>query len=154
MKKRILAIAAAVVVLAAGAAGFSAYRVLSAPEYALASIAADMKKSGLDGLEPHLTGDARTAWELAGVIGGAPIVEPLLSALGEHYADDIRDGLSQIEWELGEVLKGRDRAELTLNFRLPDRVSGSIPLTMVRMDGEWLISEVGLPDLEEIHLQP
>lgn len=146
MKKQLLAAAAAAVILAAGAGGFAAYTVLSSPEYALAAIAADMRESGLEALGPHLTGSAQTAWELAGAIGDTP----LLSALGERYADGLRDSLSQIEWSLGEVLKGRDRAEITVQFSVPGRLSGSVPLTMIRLDGKWRISEVGLPDIEQM----
>lgn len=149
MKKKWYILIALVLLLAVvlGCLGVLVYR---SPEYALWQIASDVKASGLDGLLPHLTGDARKILDTANSVATNPLVLSLVGVLGgEDLVRFLQSELQKVQWELVDLLKGSDHAQVIIGFHYEDLLSGSVQISMVREDGTWKIDGLELPTFEK-----
>lgn len=149
MKKKWFVLIALVLLLALtlGILGILVYR---SPEYALWKISTDVKASGLEGLLPHLTGDARAILETATSVASNPLVLSLAGVLGGGDLSRIlQTELQKVQWELVDLLKGSDHAQVMLGFQYEDLIAGTVCITMVREDGTWKIDGLELPTFEK-----
>lgn len=147
-KRRWKAVAAVLLLVAAvGTAAFFALR--SSPAYALLLVAGDVKEAGVEGLKPHLTGDAL---ELVEKLDGAKdnkVMDAISSILDADWVTErLQDQLTQIQWELDDMQRHKGRAEITLEFNYRDRLTGDVEIDMIRENGCWKISGIRLSDLE------
>lgn len=168
--KKVLTVIAVILVLAVLAGGGLVWAVLNSPHYAMAQIAQDIQNEGLDGLEPHLTGDARETLDkledtvdkitslpeklseehkILGLILSATDAEGYVEDYVNNYIDELKSKAEEMQWSLGDVLTNFKKAVVTLNFNYDDEITGSIDLKMVRTDGEWKINGIGLPHFDE-----
>ncbi len=151
MKKGIV-ITVAVVLLAALIIGGIA--VAGSPEVALLNIAKDVKESGVDGLLPHLTDGAEKTISSIVAVSENKIVGMLMSLLGDSdYTGVLKNNLKDVEWEINDILKGKDKAEVVLDFDYEGKLCGTVEINMIRKDGEWRISGIDLPKFEKINLK-
>src|SRR5699024_5363190 len=106
--------------------------------------------SGLDGLLPHLTGDARKILDTANSVAANPLTLSLVGILGgEELVQFLRSELQKVQWELVDLLKGSDHAQVIIGFDYEDLLSGSVQISMVREDGTWKIDGLELPTFEK-----
>lgn len=152
MKKKVLKVTAAVLLLltVAGTAVF--FLVRSSPEYALWTMAKDVQSGGVEGLKPHLTGDALELVERLDGISGSKdnkVLDALSSILNvDRLVETMKNELAQMTWSLDDVEKSADAAEFSLKFNYEDKLTGVVELDMVRESGVWKISGIGLSDLD------
>ena len=140
----------ALVLLVAVVMGCLGVLVYRSPEYALWQIASDVKASGLDGLLPHLTGDARKILDTANSVATNPLVLSLVGVLGgEDLVRFLQSELQKVQWELVDLLKGSDHAQVVIGFHYEDLLSGTVRITMVREGGVWKIDGLELPTFEK-----
>lgn len=168
--KKVLTVIAVILVLAVLLGGGALWAVLNSPQYALAQIAEDVQRDGLDGLDPHLTNDARETLDkvenikekitslpqelseknkILGLILSAVDVGSYVEDYVDNYVGELTSKLEDMQWSLGDVLTNYKKAVVTLNFNYEGEITGSIDLKMVRTDGEWKISGIGLPSFDE-----
>ncbi len=149
MVKVIIRVVCVILAVCLIAGGFLFYRA-SSPEYALLKTISDVKKSGVDGLQEHLTAEARQTVDKAVEISNNAIVSGILSMVS---GDDDKTGwllskLSEIEFTVEDVLKGKKNAKVLLGFSYGDTTEGTIELTMVRESMKWKIDGIGLPHFD------
>lgn len=142
--KKIAVIVAGIVVFVLLAGGcFLLYGIFHSPEYALKQTIEDVNESGLEGLQSHLTGNASE------IIGGVSAVADnnLLSYVYsladlDEYAAILMSEMSEVEWSVEDIMKGKKNAEAMISFRYKDYFSGSLSIDMVWEDGEWKIDNL------------
>jgi hypothetical protein len=150
MKKRKIIIAAVSVVLCLLITVCVA--ILSSPEYALLKISKDVKKSGIEGLEPHLTEKARIVVHSIDAVSDSKLVDSILTAIGKtNAAGVLKEHINEVEWKLKDILKGKKQATAILEFNYKNLLIGTIEINMERDDG-WKISGIELPKFEKVVL--
>lgn len=112
------------------------------PEFALLRIAYDINQSGIDGLRPHLTGDAKQAYYVLGFVGS------LGEVFGEDGADAIGSEIEKIKWDVENISKNGDHADVDLAFSYDGESAGTINLSMSRSGNSWKIYDFDLPGLD------
>ena len=152
MKKKAWKIGAAILVLLAlvGTAAF--FLVRSSPEYALLSVAKDVRTAGVEGLKPHLTDDALELVEkLEGLdgISDSKVMDAVWSFLDmDRLVEMLKAELAQVKWSLDDIEKSAGAAEFSLKFNYDDKLTGVVELDMIRENDVWKISGIGLSDLD------
>jgi hypothetical protein len=123
------------------------------PEYALNNTFDDMRASGVDGLKKHLTANALKVVNGFESISGNPGVS-LLSAtlLGGDAMSLLLGRLSECDWTIREVMKGKETSKAVVGFDYHDMMVGSIELNMIKEDSIWKIDGLSAPKFEKINL--
>ena len=126
--------------------------VLDSPEYALMQIGKDVEESGVDGLTPHLTGEAQETVSAITSITENKLVNSILTFLGkDDYTSILKSNLQDVEWSLVNILKGDNKADVVLGFNYNEKLIGEIEFNMIKDDGEWKISGLEQPKFTEIN---
>ena len=134
------------------------------PEYVLKSAIDDLQKDGLDGLKPYLTSNALKKVEMvqsfANGVGLLSDLAALSSAGSQQSGEDTTAAMihlvrhiSEIEWEVLDILKGSASTKVILRFRYKDSVEGKMELTMIKQDKEWRIDTLSMPQFEKLSLK-
>ena len=134
------------------------------PEYVLKSAIDDLQKDGLDGLKPYLTSNAlkkvETVQIIANGVGLLSELATLSSAGSQQSGEDTTAAMihlvrhiSEIEWEVLDILKGSASTKVILRFRYKDSVEGKMELTMIKQDKEWRIDTLSMPQFEKLSLK-
>lgn len=134
------------------------------PEYVLKSAIDDLQKDGLDGLKPYLTSNAlkkvETVQSIANGVGLLSDLAALSSAGSQQSGEDTSAAMihlvrhiSEIEWEVLDILKGSASTKVVLRFRYKDSVEGKMELTMIKQDKEWRIDTLSMPQFEKLSLK-
>ena len=143
---KIIAIACLLLVTV-GMTVFSVVR--GSPEYALLTMAKDVKSTGLEGLKPHLTGDALMLVEKLDGAKNNKVLDAISSILDtDWFEEKLQDELTQIEWKLDDVERHAGRAEISLEFNYKGKLTGEAELDMLRENGQWKISGIDFFDFE------
>ena len=123
------------------------------PEYALNNTFDDMRASGVDGLKKHLTANALKVVNGFESISGNPGVS-LLSAtlLGGDAMSLLLGRLSECDWTIKEVMKGKETSKAIVGFDYHDTMAGTIEMTMIKEDSIWKIDGLEMPKFEKINL--
>lgn len=129
------------------------------PEYVLGMAFMDIKKSGIDGLKPYLTEDAKKKVEL--VSSGMT----LISTVGQLFrkSDDsgedsnkavnfLMEKLSECEFDFKDMLKGSNSAKAVISFKYQDIMEGTTDISMIKQDKEWKIDNLTLPHFDKFAL--
>ena len=149
MKRKALKIAAAILLVLAMAGTVAFFLVRSSPEYALWTVAKDVQAEGIEGLKPHLTDDALELVEKLDKASDNKVLDVVSSILNmDRLMETLKAELAQIEWSLDDVEKSADAAEISLKFNYENKLTGVVELDMVRENGVWKISGIGLSDLD------
>ena len=148
MKKAtlILIIIALVLVIAVVCA---AVYFFNSPQYALMQIMKDVKAQGLEGLEPHLTGNATDMLEKVTSASQNPLLSAVFSLLiPDKYLEVVKSELQNITWNVEDILTSRKRAVVILSFDYEGDITGTINLSMLRTDSGWKIDDVSAPRID------
>lgn len=151
MKKALLITISIVALIAATIIGMGVY-VTNTPEYALKEMIDDVNASGMDGLYPHLTGEARATIDAVSSVTENSIFNTIVGFISQsEYMGVLKSEIQEIQWEVDDVLKSKDNASVILSFNYDDKLVGTIELSMVREDGEWKIDGLEFPEFDKIN---
>ena len=134
-----------------GVSAFLGIRIKNSPEFALMRIAQDVKESGIDGLDPHLTQDAKKVVDTISAVTENELITSVIGLLNKNdYIGIMKSELRNIQWDVEDVLKSSDRASVLLSFNYTDKLVGTINVSMVREAGAWKINNLEWPKFEKI----
>lgn len=151
MKKAFLVTISIVALIAVTIIGMGVY-ITNTPEYALKEMIDDVNASGMDGLYPHLTGEARATIDAVSSVTGNGIFNTIVGFISQsEYVSVLKSEIQEIQWEVDDVLKSKDNASVILSFNYDDKLVGTIELSMVREDGEWKIDGLEFPEFDKIN---
>lgn len=132
------------------AAGFCYYQ-LTTPRYALVKTIADVKRSGAEGLRPHLTGDAAKIFDAVEAISENQWISGIVSSLSDtESAQMLKSKMADFDWSVEDILNGKESAEVVLRFENDDGISGTVTITMVRADKTWMIDGIRMPHFDSL----
>ena len=150
MKKSVYIIITLCISLLFCGAGYWLYKT-SSPEYALKQTIDDIQANGTEGLKEHLTDDLRGTVEVLQEIAENPLVSLVISTLD---ADDtlvyLLSEIRETQWSVDDAMRSRDKAEAVLRYNCRDQLIGTIPIRMIRENGQWKISGIGIPRIESV----
>lgn len=150
MKKALFITISIVALIAATIIGMGVY-VTNTPEYALKEMIDDVNASGMDGLYPHLTGEARTTIDAVSSVTENNIFNTIVGFIGQsEYVGVLKSEIQEIEWEVDDVLKSKENAAVVLSFNYEDKLIGTIEISMIREEGEWKIDRLEFPEIDKI----
>lgn len=150
MKKIFTFIVTLVIVACLGIGGFFFYK-RTTPEYALYQAAKAVETSGINGLEDYVTADAWETIEMVTDIADNPFVAGLLGMFsGTEELQTLKNNISEIKWSVKDVLKGKTESKVKLGFDYHGEITGTIELNMVKVDGNWKISGIGMPSIDKL----
>lgn len=159
MKKTVLLLII-VFLLVAIAIGCAALYFFNSPHYAMLRISRDVKANGLEGLEPHLTGNAANLIAKVTSLADNPLAGTILSLFVQNeslnvlneYLDILKSELENVSWEIVDVMTGRKHAQVMLSFDYQGKVTGTINISMIRTDDGWKIDGVNSPKIDGFSL--
>lgn len=150
MKKALFITISIMALIAATIIGMGVY-VTNTPEYALKEMIDDVNASGMDGLYPHLTGEARTTINAVSSVTENNIFNTIVGFIGQsEYVGVLKSEIQEIEWEVDDVLKSKENAAVVLSFNYEDKLIGTIEISMIREEGEWKIDRLEFPEFDKI----
>ncbi len=149
MGKIIIRIMCVIVAVCIVIAGFCFYK-MSSPEYMLLQTIKAVKASGVEGLRGRLTENAQKTVDKAVSISQNAIVSGILSAVSgdEDKTGWLLSKLSDMEFTVDDVLKGKKSAEVVIGFRYGETVSGTVGISLVRENMQWKIDGLKLPHFD------
>lgn len=151
MKKALFITISIVALIATMIIGMGVF-VTNTPEYALKEMIDDVNASGMDGLYPHLTGEARTTIDAVSSVTESNIFNTIVGFIGQsEYVGVLKSEIQEIEWEVDDVLKSKENAAVVLSFNYEDKLIGTIEISMIRKEGEWKIDSIEFPEFTEVN---
>ena len=150
MKKKVLYIVIPILVVLIGAGGVFGVWFLNSPEYTLWKMSKDVAESGVDGLMPYLTDEAKETVNSITALVENPVAGAIIGFLGSGGDSDVVTKLKEMDWELVDMLKGKGRADAVLGFNYNDQYKGQIEINMVQVNGEWKINGIQLPNTKAV----
>ena len=129
------------------------------PEYVLGKAFLDIKKSGIDGLKPYLTAEAKKKVEV--VQGGMSLINTVGKLVGS--SDDSKEDsnkavnflmekMSEFDFSYKNMIKDSDTAKAVITFEYPEVMEGTIDITMIKQDKEWKINGLSMPHFDKVSL--
>ena len=150
MKKAVLITTSIVALIAIIIACVGVY-IVNTPEYALKKMIDDVNDSGIDGLYPYLTEDARETVDAVTSIAENDIFSFIMNITGKgNYANVLKSKIQETQWGVKDVLRGKDNATVILSFDYDDKLVGTIKLYMCKEDGSWKIDKLSFPEFDKI----
>lgn len=154
MKKAIVIISSITLLLAVIAGGIGMY-IVNTPEYALKTMIDDVNTSGMAGLEPHLTGNAKETLDTVSSITSSDLFNTLMGFINQNdYVSVLKSEIQEVQWEMDDVLKSNENAAVILSFNYEDKLIGTIEISMIKESGDWKIDGIEFPEFREINWQP
>lgn len=151
MKKTLLITISFVVLIATTIISIGVY-ITNTPEYALKKMLDDVEASGMDGLYPHLTSEARATIDAVSSVVDNNIFNTVVSFISQNeYMRVLKSEIREIQWSVSDVLKSKGNASVILSFNYDDKLVGTIELSMIREDGEWKINGLEFPEFDKIN---
>lgn len=151
MKKTILIITSIVVLLAVVVGGIG-LSIVNSPAYALKSMIEDVNASGMEGLNPHLTGKAKEALDAVSSVTESDLFNTIIGFINQNdYVGVLKSEIQEIQWEIDDVLTSKENAAVVLSFNYADKLIGTIEISMIREDGKWKIDGIDFPEFTEVN---
>lgn len=151
MKNAIVIISSIVLLIAVIAGGIGMY-IVNTPEYKLKTMINDVNTSGMEGLEPHLTGNAKEVLNTVSSITSGNLFNTIMGFINQNdYVSVLKSEIQEVQWEIKNVLKSNENAAVILSFNYEDKLIGTIEISMIREDGDWKIDGIEFPEFEEIN---
>lgn len=126
--------------------------IVNTPEYALKTMIDDVNTSGMEGLEPHLTGNAKKTLDTVSSVTSSDLFNTIMGIINQNdYVGVLKSELQEIHWGVDDVLKSNENAAVILSFNYEDKLIGTIEISMIREDGDWKIDGIGFPEFTEIN---
>lgn len=129
------------------------------PEYVLGKAFMDIKKSGIDGLKPYLTEEAKKKVEL--ISSGMSLISSVGQLIGSS-SDSKEDSnkavsflmekMSEFDFGYKKMIKDSDTAKAIITFEYPEVMEGTIDISMIRQDKEWKIDNLSMPHFDKVSL--
>lgn len=147
MKKALRIIIPIVLVLALLIGGFLIY-FIHTPEFALLKTMYDVKKHGLDGLEKHLTENGAKIVspikKVANIMDNAWVdkILSLFTSSDTDYMSLLVEKASEVKWSLEDIVKSKGTATVVIGFNYHDKITGTVDLGMLKVDGDWKIDNL------------
>ena len=117
------------------------------PEYALNEAYADVKEEGMQGLKKHLTDNALKTIEKVEFIGDLSTL-----AMMENPTNLLISKMGEFEYEVIDMLKGKESARCVIGFSYKDSVEGTIEIELIKEEKEWKISGLKNPHFDKLNL--
>ncbi|MBR4879187.1 MAG: hypothetical protein IKU13_05095 [Clostridia bacterium] len=143
-------IALAVILVIAVIGGIMLMKFMGSPEYALMKIGKDIASQGIEGIYPHLTADGQQMLDKINEVADNKIVGALVSLFG--LEDDIaifKEKLSMMKWDVEEIMKGKNNAQVILDFEYSEEIEGTVEISMVKQGKEWKIDGIEMPQFDK-----
>ena len=129
------------------------------PEYVLGKAFMDIKKSGIDGLKPYLTAEAKKKVEV--VQGGMSLINTVGKLVGS--SDDSKEDsnkavnflmekMSEFDFSYKNMIKDSDTAKAVIEFEYPEVMEGTVDIHMIKQDKEWKIDNLSMPHFDKFSL--
>ena len=129
------------------------------PEYVLGKAFLDIKKSGIDGLKPYLTAEAKKKVEV--VQGGMSLINTVGKLVGS--SDDSKEDsnkavnflmekMSEFDFSYKNMIKDSDTAKAVIEFEYPEVMVGTVDIHMIKQDKEWKIDNLSMPHFDKFSL--
>lgn len=151
LMKKVLKGLLVLVLVALIGSGSYVYYMTTTPEFALTMAIADVRKNGMDGLKKHLTEDTRQQVEWAmDQVDNSFLSGLLSSVIDKEQIAELKTKMAEIDWEVKDVLKGKQSAEAQMGFNYKDQVKGTINIEMSKPDGKWKISGIEMPSFDKL----
>lgn len=151
MKKAILIISMVVLLISVLVGGF-VFHIMNTPEYVLKNIVEDVNASGMDGLSPYLTGEAKKTLDTFSFVGESDLFNTIKGFINKNdYICILKSEIQEIEWGIDDILKSRKNAVVILSFNYEERLIGTIEISMIRKRGEWKINGIKFPKFTEVN---
>lgn len=151
MKKAILIISFVVLLLVMVVGGIGLY-IVDTPEYSLKNIIEDVNISGMEGLDPHLTGKAKETLDTVSSVTENVLFNTIKGFINlNDYVGVLKTEIQEIQWEVDDVLKSKENATVILSFNYEDKLIGTIEILMIREEGEWKIASIEFPEFTEVN---
>ena len=150
MKKAIIIISSIVLLIAVIAGSIGMY-IVNTPEYALKTMIDDVNTSGMAGLEPHLTGNAKETLDTVSSITSSDLFNTLMGFINQNdYVSVLKSEIQEVQWKVDDILKSNENAAVILSFNYEDKLIGTIEISMIRDVGEWKIDGIEFPEFTEV----
>jgi len=129
------------------------------PEYVLGKAFLDIKKSGIDGLKPYLTAEAKKKVEV--IEGGMSIINTVGKLVGssDGSKDDsnkavnfLMEKISEFDFGYKNMIKDSDTAKAVIEFEYPEVMEGTVDIHMIKQDKEWKIDNLSMPHFDKFSL--
>lgn len=151
MKKVVIIISSVILLLAVIAGGLGMY-IVNTPEYALKTMIDDVNTSGMEGLEPHLTGKAKETIDAVSYVTDSNIFNTIMRFIDQNdYVGVLKSEIQEIQWEVDDILKSKENAAVILSFNYEDKLIGTIEISMIRDEGKWKIDSIEFPEFTEVN---
>ena len=132
MKKVVIIISSVILLLVVISSGLGVY-IVNTPEYALKTMIDDVNTSGMEGLEPHLTGEAKETIDAVSYIIDSNIFNTIMGFINQNdYVGILKSEIQEIQWEVVDLLKSKESAAVILSFNYEDKLIGTIEISMIR----------------------
>lgn len=151
MKKAIVISVYIVLLLVVIAGGIGIY-IVNTPEYALKTMIDDVGTYGMEGLEPHLTGNAKETLDTVSSLTENELFNTILDFINQNdYVSVLQSEIQEIQWGVDGVLKSKENAAVILSFNYEDKLIGTIEISMTKKEGDWKIDGIEFPEFAEIN---
>ena len=129
------------------------------PEYVLGKAFLDIKKSGIDGLKPYLTAEAKKKVEV--VQGGMSIINTVGKLVGSSDGSKedsnkavnfLMEKMSEFDFSYKNMIKDSDTAKAVIEFEYPEVMEGTVDIHMIKQDKEWKIDNLSMPHFDKFSL--
>lgn len=158
MRKKVIIIVISILVVILAVAGIGVYHyITNKPEYALYMTVKDIKKYGArEGLQKHMTDDC---WEDVEPIinlvdkkgngGDEDAKKKLPKSVRKFLKNLLEENMDKIEFDYEIVKQTKKTARINVYYVYDDDFEGTLKITMVRKNHEWLIDDVKAPELNK-----
>ena len=151
MKQVVIIISSVILLLAVISSGLGMY-IVNTPEYALKTIMDDVNTSGMEGLEPHLTGKAKETIDAVSYITDSNIFNTIMGFIKQDdYVGVLKSEIQEIQWGVDDLLKSKESAAVILSFNYEDKLIGTIEISMIRDERKWKIDSIEFPEFTEVN---
>ena len=79
-------------------------------------------------------------------------ISEMCSALKDKAIEFIKSKADEIEWSLGDVRRGSKSADVDIGFDYKGNVTGMIEIKLIKENGKWKISGIGMPSFTKMKL--
>ena len=151
MKKVVIIISSVILLLGVISSVLGMY-IVNTPEYALKTIMDDVNTSGMEGLEPHLTGEAKETIDAVSYITDSNIFNTIMGFIKQDdYVGVLKSEIQEIQWGVDDLLKSKESAAVILSFNYEDKLIGTIEISMIRDERKWKIDSIEFPEFTEVN---
>lgn len=151
MKKVIIIISSVILLLAVISSGLGLY-IVNTPEYALKTMIDDVNNSGMEGLQPHLTGKAKETIDTVSYVTDSNLFNTIMGVINQNdYVGVLKSEIQEIQWGVDDVLKSKENAAVILSFNYENKLIGTIEISMIRDEGKWKIDSIKFPEFREVN---